>query len=413
MLKKSVISFILITLFISIIPVNTYALIDEDDVEYDTVAVTKILDSTDIFELKAKGAILIDATTGSILFEGKSNEKLPLASVTKIMSLLLIMEAMDAGKFTYDDMVPVSEHAFGMGGSQVWLEPGEQFTVREMLKAVAIRSANDATVAMAEKVAGSEESFVAMMNSRAKELGMNNTNFLDCTGLAEIENDNHYSTAYDISLMSRELLMKHPGVTEFTSTWQAKFRENVQGKNPVSLDNTNKLVRHYDGTNGLKTGFTRKSGHCLSASAKRNNLQLIAVVLGEPDSSTRFAEARKLLDYGFANYETKHVNERGEQIQQLEVKKGINSKLNIIYSDDVFLLIKKGNQAEIVRELFLNDEISAPIKEGQKLGEIVYTLEEREIGKADVIAETSVERASFIKILRILFVGWLGVGRQL
>jgi D-alanyl-D-alanine carboxypeptidase (penicillin-binding protein 5/6) len=289
-----IVSFILNAAFLPVMAAKT------DDSAKSTAA--KASDTSKAFDLKAKASVLMDIDSGNILYEKNIHEKLPIASVTKVMSMLLVMEALDSGKITYEDMVPVSEHSYDMGGSQVYLKPGEEFTVLEMMKAVAIHSANDATVALAEKISGSEDAFVAMMNEKARELGMNDTNFLDCTGLTD---DNHYSSALDVATMSRELIRKHPKVLEITSVWHDTFRNGL-----FSLDNTNKLIRSYQGANGLKTGFTTKAGHCLSASAKRNKLQLIAVVLGEPDSDTRFAEAKKLLDYGFANYDVSQVNKK-------------------------------------------------------------------------------------------------------
>lgn len=397
--KKPIIFIVVLAVILQAIPLSSYG----DGGDGATPA------STGIFDLKAKAYILMEASTGKVLIEGNSHEKLPIASITKIMSMLLIMEAIDSGKITFDDKVHVSEHAFSMGGSQVWLEPGEVFTVDEMLKAVAIHSANDATVALAETVAGSEEAFVAMMNQKAKELGMNNTNFLDCTGLTD---DGHYSTAYDIAIMSRELITKHPKILEYTSIWQDKFREGVEGKTPISLDNTNKLIRFYEGANGLKTGFTRKAGHCLSATAKRNDLQLIAVVLGEPDSNTRFAEARKLLDYGFANYESKTLNSKGEQVQELEVRKGLKTTVNAVYSNDVKLIVKKGTTDGIERQINIESGITAPIKAGQKVGEVVYMLDGEEIGRADIVADADVERATFGKLFVRILIKWFGIGRR-
>jgi len=397
--KKPIIFIVVLALMLQIITFSTYG----DGGEDATPA------TTGVFDLKAKAYTLMEADTGNILIEGNSHEKLPIASITKIMSMLLIMEAIDSGKLTFDDRVYVSDHAFSMGGSQVWLEPGEEFSVDEMLKAVAIHSANDATVALAETVAGSEEAFVAMMNQKAKELGMNNTNFLDCTGLTD---DGHYSTAHDIAIMSRELITKHPKILEYTSIWQDKFRDGVEGKTPVALDNTNKLIRFYEGANGLKTGFTRKAGHCLSATAKRNNLQLIAVVLGEPDSNTRFTEARKLLDYGFANYESRTVNSKGEQIQEIEVKRGLKTSVNAVYSDDVNLLVKKGSSDAVERQINIETSIKAPVKAGQKIGEVVYILDGKEIGKTDIVADADVERATFGRLFVKIIIQWFGMGRR-
>lgn len=358
---------------------------------------------TNVMDLKSKGAILIDAATGNVLLEKNSHEKLPIASVTKIMSMLLVMEAVDSGKIKYEDKVPVSDHAYRMGGSQVYLKPGEEFTVLEMLKAVAIHSANDATVALAEKISGSEEAFTAAMNEKARELGMKDTNFLDCTGL---EDEGHYSSANDVALMSRELIMKHPKILELTTTWHDTFRNGT-----FSLDNTNKLIRSYQGANGLKTGFTTKAGYCLSASAKRNNLQLISVVLGGPDNNARFGESSKLLDYGFANYEITKVNSKNDPEGTVDIKKGLKTKVNAVLKDDVHLLLNKGEKGKITREVKLETDLEAPIQAGQKIGEVIYKIGDREVGKAEVISESSVEKASFLRLFFRMVLGWFGIGK--
>jgi len=408
MLKKALsigLSVILLIMTLTAVPVNG---IIEGVTEYDSAEVMKIMTNTSLTDLKAKSAILIDGTTGTVLLEKNSHDKLPIASVTKIMSMLLIMEAIDKGIINYDTKVTVSEYSWSFGGSQVWLEPGEVFTVDELLKAVAIHSANDATVALAEAVAGSEDAFVAMMNQKARELGMNDTNFLDCTGLTD---EGHYSSAYDVALMSRELLLKHPEITKYTSTWHAKFRENVPGKDYVSLDNTNKLVRHYAGTVGLKTGYTSAAGHCLSAAAVRNGQQLISVVLGEPDSNTRFAESRKLLDYGFANFETVMVDSMGDVVGQVSVKKGLQPVTNAVYKEDVKLLLRKGEKGKIERTVKLAENLKAPVKSGQKIGEVIYTLSGNEIGRADIVAASNVQRASFLRMILVLLREWFCLGR--
>ncbi len=408
MLKKTLLLGLSVLLFLSaVMTVPAFGQI-EGVVEYDSVEVMKIQNNTSLTDLKAKAAILMDCSTGTVLLEKNSHEKLPIASITKIMSMLLIMEAIDSGIISYDSKVTVSEYSWSFGGSQVWLEPGEVFTVDELLKAVAIHSANDATVALAEAVAGSEEAFVAMMNQKARELGMKNTNFLDCTGLTDT---GHYSSAYDIAVMSRELLLKHPEITKYTSTWHAKFRENVPGKNYVSLDNTNKLVRHYSGTVGLKTGYTSAAGHCLSAAAVRNGQQLISVVLGEPDSNTRFAESRKLLDYGFANFETVLVDNMGEVVQQVEVKKGIQPVTNAVFKEDVKLLLRKGEKGKIERVVNISSDIRAPVKSGQKIGEVIYTLSGKEVGRADIVASSNVQKATFLRIMLRLMQEWFCLGR--
>lgn len=407
MIKRITLAVLIIALLTSIFSFSTYAAIS-GVTDYDDVTVMKIMNNTSINDLKAKGAILMDCNTGTVLQEKNSHDKLPLASVTKVMSMLLIMEAIDSGRLTYDTKVTVSEHSYSMGGSQVWLEPGEVFTVDELLKAVAIHSANDATVALAEAIAGSEDAFVNMMNDKAQELGMTDTKFLDCTGLTDI---GHYSSAYDIALMSRELLMKYPEITKYTTTWHAKFRENVPGKNPVSLDNTNKLVHYYKGTVGLKTGYTSVAGHCLAASAVRDGQQLISVVLGEPDSNTRFAESRKLLDYGFANFETVLVNTKGEMIDSVQVKKGMQEKVDICYKDDVKLLLKKGEKSKIERTVKIKGDLIAPVKAGAKIGEVIYTIDGNEAGTADIVAMKNVNRATFIKMFVCMLIRWFALGR--
>lgn len=407
-MKKTMASFLVIVFMlvnISIIPV--YAA--NEDV-YTPATVMKIMDKTNVMNLKAKAAVLIDGASGTVLLEKNSKEMLPIASVTKVMTMLLVMEAIDSGKLTFDTKVTVSDHSYRMGGSQVWLEPGEIFTVHELMEAVAIHSANDASVALGEAVAGSEETFVAMMNDKAKELGMADTNFLDCTGLTD---EGHYSSAHDIALMSRELLLKHPKIQDYTTKWHSLFRSNTQGKKPVSLDNTNKLIHYYDGATGLKTGFTNKSGYCLAASAVRNGQLLITVVLGEPDSNTRFAEARKLLDYGFANFETTKVDNKGEEIQSVEVKKGMQMSVKAILKDDVSLLLKKGEKGKLEKTVKMDQDITAPVKAGQKIGVIIYAIEGKEVGTAEIVAIMDVPRASFIKLFLIMVLEWFGVGRTM
>lgn len=402
MVKKFIAIFIIMTLALSGIAIVPVAAASEEDV-YDAVAVNKIQSQTSILDLKAKAAILVDGKSGSILLEKASHEKLPIASVTKIMTMLLIMEAVDSGKIKMEDMVSTSENAYSMGGSQVYLAQGEEHTVQDMLKAVAIHSANDASVALAEKVAGSEEVFVAEMNEKAKALGMNDTHFLDTTGLTD---EGHYSSAYDVALMSRELIIKHPEILKFTSTWHDTFRNGE-----FSLDNTNKLVHHYQGANGLKTGFTTPAGHCLAASALRNNMQLIAVVLGEPDSNTRFAESRKLLDYGFANYEINKVNTKGEVAGEITVKKGTLTNINAIFKEDVELLISRADKGKVANETVMLEELTAPIEEGQKVGEMVYKVGNKVVGKAELVADRKVDKASFFVLFWRMILSWFGLGK--
>ena len=408
MMKKTHVSLMVIVFMlvnISIIPVFAA----NEDI-YSTATVSKIMDKTNVMSLKAKGAVLVDGASGTVLLESNSHDKLQIASVTKVMSMLLIMEAIDSGKLAFDTKVTVSDHSYRMGGSQVWLEPKEVFSVHELMEAVAIHSANDATVALGEAVAGSEEAFVAMMNDKARELGMENTNFMDCTGLTD---EGHYSSAHDIAIMSRELLLKYPKIKDYTTTWHSTFRNNTPGKKPVSLDNTNKLVHFYEGTTGLKTGFTSKSGYCLSATAVRNGQLLISVVLGEPDSNTRFAEARKLLDYGFANFETTKVDSKGDEVQWVEVKKGLQDSVKAIHKDDVSLLLKKGDKSKLEKTVMMDKDITAPVKAGQKIGVIIYAIEGKEVGTAEIVAYEDIQRASFIKLFLRMILEWFCVGRTM
>lgn len=408
MFKKALSCCLAIVLMLSCLMALPVSAATNEDA-YNSTTVFKIMDKTNVMNLKAKGSVLMDFSSGKVLMESNSHEKLPLASVTKVMSMLLVMEAVDSGKIALDTKVTISNHSYSMGGSQVWLEPGEIFTVDELLKAVAIHSANDATVALSEAVAGSEDLFVTMMNEKAKELGMNDTVFVDCSGLTD---EGHYSSAYDVALMSRELMLKHPKILEYTSTWHATFRDNTPGKKPVSLDNTNKLIHFYKGMVGLKTGFTSKSGYCLSASAIKDNQQLISVVLGEPDSNTRFAETRKLLDYGFANFETTQVNSKGEEVQTVEVKKGLKTSVNAIYKDDVKLLLKKGEKGKIERQVNIEPNLEAPVKAGQKIGEVTYVMSGAEVGKAELVASNDIQRASFIRLFFRMVMEWFSMGRN-
>lgn len=405
MRRKSLVGYILIMAVI-LLPFTVFADEDEAAVEasakYDDVAVNKLVTKTNVLDLKAKSAVLMDAASGKILNEKNSHEKLPIASVTKVMSMLLVMEAVDSGKLSFDDRVSVSDYAAGMGGSQAYLEAGEEFTVNEMMKALAIHSSNDVTVALAEKVSGSEETFVADMNRKAAELGMKDTQFLDCTGL----DDGGYSSAHDVALMSRELVMKHPKVLKYTGTWQDTFRNGS-----FKLDNTNKLIRFYANTDGLKTGFTNKAGFNLSATTKRNNLRLVSVVLGEPDSNTRFAEARKLLDYGFANYERVGLDKKGELVGNVKVKKGTKLQITAAYGGDTSVLVVKGEKGKIEKEIKLVPELTAPVVKEQKVGEIIYKIDSVEVGRYDLVANESVNKVSFSKLFTRLLVRWFSVGR--
>ena len=309
--------------------------------------------------LESGSAILIEQTTGEILYSHNIHEQLRPASVTKVMSILLIMEALDSGKISLTDTVPCSENAASMGGSQIWLDPRETLTVDEMLKAICVNSANDCVVAMAEYIAGSEEAFVQMMNDKAKLLGMNDTCFKNCHGLDE---DGHVTSSYDIALMSRELLNNHPSITNYTTIWMDTLRD---GKSQLS--NTNKLIKTYKGATGLKTGSTSLALYNLSASATRDNLSLIAVIMKAPSTKVRFAEAQKLLDYGFNNFSFKEFGKKDDIVKSVTVNKGVETSVEAILSNNAGTLLAKGQDKEVEQILSLEENITAPISEGQKL----------------------------------------------
>ena len=344
--------------------------------------------------LNAKSAILMEEATGNILYESNPDERLPIASVTKVMTMLLIMEAVDSGKISLDDMVTVSENAMSYGGSTMFLETGEQLTVNDMLKGIAVASANDGCVAMAEHLAGSESAFVDMMNEKAKELGMENTHFMNTNGLDE---DDHYSSARDVAIMSREL-MKHETIFNYTSIWMDTLRG---GK--FQLANTNKLIRFYDGANGLKTGSTSKALCCLSAAAKRNDMQLIAVVLGAPTSAERFASAKSLLDYGFANYAVNTQITAGDEVQKIAVEKGVDKEVGVVAGDSCSTLVKKGQEDNITKEIKIDETITAPIEAGQKIGTMTISRDGEVIADLDLNASSTVEKKGIGLIIKDFF----------
>lgn len=344
--------------------------------------------------LNARSAILMEESTGNILYESNPDERVPIASVTKVMTMLLIMEAVDSGKITLDDMVTVSENAMSYGGSTMFLEAGEQLTVNDMMKGIAVASANDGCVAMAEHLAGSESAFVDMMNAKAKELGMENTHFMNTNGLDE---DDHYSSARDVAIMSRELI-KHKTIFNYTSIWMDTLRG---GK--FQLANTNKLIRFYDGANGLKTGSTSKALCCLSATAKRNDMQLIAVVLGAPTSAERFSSAKSLLDYGFANYAVNTQVTAGDEIDKVHVEKGIDSEVSVVAGDTYSALVKKGQEENLTKEINIDEEITAPLKAGEKVGTMTISRDGETIAEIDINTAFAVEKKGIGLIIKDFF----------
>ena len=356
-----------------------------------------VLDNNSL-NLEAGSAILIEQNTGQVLYGYNVHEKLHPASVTKVMSLLLIMEALDSEKISLDTQIPCSENAASMGGSQIWLDPRETLSVHEMLKAIAVVSANDCVVAMAEYLGGTEEGFVQMMNSKAKELGMNDTTFKNCHGLDE---DGHLTSSYDIALMSRELLLNHPQISEYSTIWMDTLRD---GKS--ALSNTNKLVRNYSGCTGLKTGSTSLALYNLSASAMRDDLSLIAVIMKAPTSAIRFQNATTLLDYGFNNFSYKSFGTQGDVVKSINVSKGASENVNAVYDTAPSFLIKKGEESSITYEMNINDSVQAPVSQGQKLGSITYSLAGNKLATVDLVAETSVDKISLFHIVKNVLNNW-------
>ncbi len=339
-------------------------------------------------DVPGKSAVLMDMTTGKVLYEKNAHEKLAPASVTKVMTMLLIMEAIDSGRIGWEDAVTVSEAAAAKGGSQIYLKVGENMSVTEMLKSVAVSSANDAACALAEHIAGSEAAFVEKMNARAKELGMENTLFANCTGLDdEADATKHYTSAYDIALMSRELMVKHPDIEKFTTIWMDTVRDGAFG-----LANTNKLVRFYSGATGLKTGFTSSAGFCLSATARREGLNLVAVVMGSDSSKDRFAACKSMLDFGFANFALAKPEVTDAYIPVLMGKK---NSVRAVPAQPVELLLDKGQSSHLQVQTVLEESVTAPVSKGQKLGMLTVKVGEQILCQIPMVADEGVERLTF------------------
>lgn len=348
--------------------------------------------------INAKSGILMEASTGEVLYEQNANERLQIASVTKVMTMLLIMEAIDSGKISLDDMVTTSEYAASMGGSQVFLEVGEQMSVNDMLKAIAVASGNDAAVAMAEFISGSEGAFVEKMNKRASELGCENTHFINCNGLDETPE--HYSSARDVARISQELL-KHTKIFDYTTIWMDSLRNGSFG-----LSNTNKLIRFYNGANGLKTGSTSTAKYCLSATALRDGMQLIAVIICAPSTKDRFSSASALLDYGFANYEVANDEDLNVAVPYVRVVGGVKEQIAPKVSGSGFV-VKKGNKSKLETRFEMEESVSAPVEDGQKLGEIIYTIDGEEVTRRDVCAAERVDKINAVQIFLRCLADWL------
>ncbi|WP_340639492.1 D-alanyl-D-alanine carboxypeptidase family protein [Bacillus atrophaeus] len=350
---------------------------------------------------EAKSAVLIERDTGKVLYNKNSHERLAPASMTKIMTMLLIMEALDKGKIKMSDKVRTSEYAASMGGSQIFLEPGEEMTVKEMLKGIAIASGNDSSVAMAEYISGSEEEFVQKMNKKAKELGLKDTTFKNPTGLPE---KGHYSSAYDMAMMSKELL-KYDKITAFTGTYEDYLREDTDKK--FWLVNTNRLIKFYPGVDGVKTGYTGEAKYCLTASAKKGNMRAIAVVFGASTPKDRNAQVTKMLDYAFSQYETHPMYKRNETVAKAKVKKGKQKTIELSTSEPISLLTKKGEDTKHVKkEIKMKEQITAPIKKGDVLGTLILKKDGEVLAESPVTAKDDMEKARFLTFLKRTMGDW-------
>lgn len=355
-------------------------------------------------DLSCESAILISQDTGEVLYEHNAHEKLRPASVTKVMTILLIMEEIDSGRLSYSDKISCSEKASSMGGSQIWLDTREELTVDEMLKAICVVSANDCTVAMAEHIAGSEEMFVNRMNERAKELGMNDTTFKNCHGIDE---DGHETSSYDIALMSRELLRNHPSITKYTTIGMDSLRD---GKS--ELVNTNKLIRNYQGATGLKTGSTSLALFNLSASATRDDLSLIAVIMRAPSTKERFSCARKLLDYGFSTFKYKKFAEKDVEVMNVPINKGVVSEASVKYADTSGKIMNKKSEGNVEQKIIINDNISAPIEAGQVLGKVEFRVDGEAVASVDLVAENDVAKLNIFTMGKRILKKWFYLFRK-
>ena len=340
----------------------------------------------------AKSAILIEARTGTIIYEKNSHEKLAPASMTKMMSMLLIVEAIEDGKLSWDQMITTSENASSMGGSQILLETGEKMSVEDLFKGIAVASGNDAVVALSEAVAGTEEEFVNMMNQRAKELGLEDTNFKNPHGL---DTANHYTSAYDMAMIAKELV-RHEKVLEFTSIYEDYLREDQENK--VWLVNTNKLVKFYDGMDGLKTGYTKEAGYCLTATAKRGDTRFITVVMGEEDTKTRNSETTSMMDYAFGQYEVEKVLDKKRTVGTVRVEKGKVDTIQLVPMDDVTILNKKSDQKKNSNYEVKTKTITAPIKKGEQVGELILEVDGEEKRTVPLTVQESIEKANLLEV---------------
>ena len=385
---------------------HVYAMPAKEYIVYEDTATTtespeEIQEDQAGDKVSAPSAILMEASTGTVIYEKDADTKRPPASVTKVMTMLLIFDALADGKIKLEDQVSTSEYAASMGGSQVFLEPGENQSVDTLLKCISVASGNDACVAMGEYIAGSEEEFVRLMNERAKGLGMENTNFVNCNGL---DADGHLTTARDIAIMSRELIHKYPQIQDYCMIWMENITHTTKkGTSEFGLTNTNKLVRQYEYATGLKTGSTGLAKFCVSATAKKNDIELISVIMAAEDSKARFKDATTLLNYGFGKCQL-YQDEDMKKIKGIEVKGGVKEKVNCDYKNTFSYLDTNGaNLAGINKKLHMKQEIEAPIKKGTVVGSLIYELDGKEIGKVDIITTENIKKAGFKDYLKKVF----------
>lgn len=394
--------FLLVICFTSINVYGTYLTIPVWSEDYENVANIDNKEGN-FLELNCESSILIEQSTGEVLYAHNEHEKLRPASVTKVMTILLIMEAIENGSLKYEDKITCSENASSMGGSQIWLDESETLTVDEMLKAICVVSANDCTVAMAERIGGSEENFVNMMNEKAKALGMNDTTFKNCHGIDE---DGHVTSAYDIALMSRELLTKYPEITNYTTIYMDTLRNGES-----ELVNTNKLIRNYAGATGLKTGSTSLALFNLSASATREGLSLIGVIMKAPTSKERFSCARKLLDYGFSNYKYELLCTQNDFVREIDVQKGTKNKIRVIYDNSIGKITKKNETDQIDTIVEMKESIIAPVEKGEILGKVKFMRGEKTIAEVNLIAEEQIKKKNLISTAGEICKKWFNLLR--
>lgn len=414
-MKKTILStyLIIVCLFFmsaNVIAINTYTWSvsqeTSSNLEQTTVVSAEIGEGDktgNTLNLQSGSAILIEQTSGQVLYGYNVHEQLRPASVTKIMSILLIMEQIELGKLDYTTKISCSETAASMGGSQIWLDTSETLSVDEMLKAICVVSANDCVMAMAEHIAGTEEGFVQLMNAKAQELGMKDTTFKNCHGLDE---DGHVTSTYDIALMSRELLNNYPEITKYTTIYMDSLRNGESG-----LVNTNKLVRTYSGCTGLKTGSTSQALFNLSASATRDNLSLIAVIMKGPTSAIRFDEAKTLLDYGFNNFEYRKLATKGEKVKEIGIEKGISKTTEVVFKNDVGALIPKGQSASISQTISLSDSIPAPVAENETIGKVTYNIGENKLLEVDLVTKEEIKKIDMITMTCKIYEKWFNLLR--